>query len=366
MRLGSAFLSVLAVASLCLAQAHSEMSIATAVRVEAFAVARNGKAAAGWCRDGKVRMWNLPAGQLVRSFELNGAQASQVLLSQDGRWLLVGDSNGGVHVWDSTTGEVRFETALGHYFDTGAFSRDGNMIAVAATGEPAQIFNLQSKQQLFQLTSDFGGPMAVAFSPDGSLIASADTDTAIRVFDTHTGKLRWQFDEMMLEPFAVDFTADGKFVLAGGPSKSLLMLDASSGKAVRSYPKQKDVVRYLEVSPDGSAVAVAYFNEKGSNIPAPVMLTSVPGMSVRSGCRTRRSSAAAGSATDVCCSRPPRRKPCTSGPCGKVLSGGVSYVICGYCRSVSTPKIACCLAISDCTPCRARPIMFASWFSSKT
>ena len=281
-RLAIALLSVVAVVSSCLAQAHHEISIATPARVEALAIARNGKTAAGWCKDSKVRMWNLPAGQVLRSFDLDGAEASQVLLSQDGRWLLVGDSKGVVYVWDSTTGEVRFEAALRHYFDTAAFSRDGTMLAVAATGEPAQIFDLRSKRSLFQLTSDFSGPMAVAFSPDGSLIASADTDTAIRVFDARTGKLKWRFDELILEPFSVDFTPDGKFVVAGGPNKALLLLDASSGRVVRSYPKQKDVVRYLEVAPDGSAVAVAYFNENGSNIPAPVIVFDIGSGNVRS------------------------------------------------------------------------------------
>jgi hypothetical protein len=55
----------------------------------------------------------------------------------------------------------------------------------------------------------------------------------------------------------------------------LILLDASSGKAVRSYSKQKDIVRYLEVSPDGSAVAVLYFNENGSNTPAPVIVYDI-------------------------------------------------------------------------------------------
>src|SRR6266852_6781954 len=192
--------------------------------------------------------------------------------SQDGRWLFLGDSKGGVHIWDSTSGEVRFETALGHYIGTAAFSRDGATLAVAATGEPAQVFDLRSRRLLFQLSSDFGGPMALAFSPDGSLIASADTDTAVRVFDVHTGKLKWRFDELTLEPFTIDFTADGRFVLAGGPNKSLILLDASNGKAVRSYSKQRDIVRYLEVSPDGSGVAVLYFNENGSKIPAALMV----------------------------------------------------------------------------------------------
>lgn len=292
MHLESAFLYVLAVTSFCLAQAHNEMSIATSAPVEALAVARNGKVAAGLGKDGKVWVWNLSAGQVVRSFPLNGVEASQVcalsnlpcglLLSPDGRWLFFGAASGAVHVWDSITGETRFETVLRHYVVTAGFSRDSTLLAVSAAGEPAQIFDLRSKQRLFQLTSDFGGPMAVAFSRDGSLIASADTDTALRVFDAHTGNLKWRFDELTLESFTVDFTADGKFVLAGGPNRSLILLDASSGKMLRSFPKQKDVVRYLEVSPDSSVVAVEYFDENGSKIPAPVMLFDISSGNVRS------------------------------------------------------------------------------------
>jgi COMPASS component SWD3 len=281
----SALLFVTWIASSCLAQTHSEMIITTPVRVEALVVARNGTVVAGWCNDGKIRTWNLTSRQVLHAFEFNIEGASQVcalsnlpcglLLSHDGRWLFFGDSKGGVHIWDSTTADVRFETALGHYISTAALSPDGATLAVAATGEPAQVFDLTSRRLLFRLTSDFGGPMALAFSPDGSLIASADTDTAIRVFDVHTGKLKWRFDELTLEPFTIDFTADSKFVLAGGPNKSLILLDASSGKAIRSYSKQKDIVRYLEVSPDGSAVAAVYFNENGSKIPAPAIIFDI-------------------------------------------------------------------------------------------
>src|SRR5262249_22769208 len=204
---GITLLSVIAVASSCLAQPKSKISIAIPDKVEGLVLARNGKVAAGWCKDGTIRMWDLPGGQMLHSFETYGQEASQtcglsnlrcgLLLSQDGRLLLFGDPKGAVQIWDSTTGEKRFETVLSHYFDTAAFSRDGTMLAVSATGEPAQIFDLLSKRLLFHLTSDFGGPMAVAFSPDGSLIVSADTDTAVRVFDAHTGKLRWRSDDLM-------------------------------------------------------------------------------------------------------------------------------------------------------------------------
>jgi hypothetical protein len=37
-----------------------------------------------------------------------------------------------------------------------------------------------------------------------------------------------------------------------------------------------------------------------------------------------------------------------------------------YCLNVSIPRIACCLAISDCTPWRASPIILPSCGSSNT
>jgi hypothetical protein len=40
-------------------------------------------------------------------------------------------------------------------------------------------------------------------------------------------------------------------------------------------------VRYLEVSPDGSAAAVAYADEKGSDILAPVMIFEIGSGNVR-------------------------------------------------------------------------------------
>jgi len=139
-------------ASSCLAQTHREMIITTPVRVEAFVVARNGKIAAGWGNDGRVRMWNLTSRQVLRSFEPNIEGASQVcalsnlpcglLLSQDGRRLFLGDSKGGVHIWDSTTGEVRFETALGHYIGTAALSREAPTLAVARNRRAGTGFRL--------------------------------------------------------------------------------------------------------------------------------------------------------------------------------------------------------------------------------
>src|SRR5207253_9500980 len=45
-------------------------------------VARDGKVVAGWGKDGKVRVWNLPAGQMIRSFEPNGEGRLKFALSR--------------------------------------------------------------------------------------------------------------------------------------------------------------------------------------------------------------------------------------------------------------------------------------------
>src|SRR6266513_2068868 len=90
-----------------------------------------------------------------------------------------------------------------------------------------------------------------------------------------------QFEPSIQEPFTTDgggclwFTSSARTGECGGNGEQSVRLN-------RSFPKQKDVVRYLEVSPDASAVAVEYFDENGSNIPAPVMELDISSGNVRS------------------------------------------------------------------------------------
>jgi WD40 repeat protein len=257
-------------------QGQSEaITLSTTSPVRFFNLARSGSVATTVCRDNHLRVWALPQGQLLRTIDLGERPFEVTALSDDGRLLLVADHNGAVAVWDTSNGEAWWQTQLAHYPGVVAFSRDGRLLALAAQGDPVQIFNLTDKRKLYELEQTAGGTMAIAFSRDGALLASADADTKVRVYDAHSGKLISHNDDFLLEPLAVDFSADSKQVVAAGADKVTVFIDAASGRLARRLEKAAEPVAYLEVSPGGDALATVFMKAANMTEPAPVAVWDV-------------------------------------------------------------------------------------------
>jgi WD40 repeat protein len=86
-----------------------------------------------------------------------------------------------------------------HYIFAIAFSRDGNLLAVAGgRGEdgffktPAvaelAVWDLRTRKKLTDFAGHKGWVGSVAFSPDGKTIASSSSDKSLRLWDVATGK----------------------------------------------------------------------------------------------------------------------------------------------------------------------------------
>ena len=235
-----------------------------------FNFARTGNLAAALCQDNQLRVWALPQGRLLHTIDAGDHQFEMTAMSDDGRSILIADHSGGAAVWDTSTGQAQWQTRLAHYPGVAAFSHDGKLLALAAQGDPVQVFDLAAKRKLYELEQTVGGATAVAFSRDGALVAAADADTAVRVYDAHSGKLISRNGDFLLEPLAVDFSADGKQVVAAGADKVVVFIDAASGRLVRRTEKTAEPVAYLEVSPGGDSLATVFMKADNLTEPAPV------------------------------------------------------------------------------------------------
>jgi WD40 repeat protein len=253
-------------------------TLSTPSEVTSLVIAKNGQSIVGVCKDGQLRRWSLPQGQLLRTFGEVGS-IYMLVTSEDGRWVLAGNNGGEVTAWDGTSGDRIFHTQLSRYPGSGfvpvstnpsGFSHAAKYLALSAAGDAVQVLEWPSGRKLYSLESPLGGTSAIAFSRDDSRIASADNDGRIRVYDTFTGKLLSHYDDFLTEPFALDFAADGRQVVAAGADKQVVFVDASSGKVVRHLERFPDPVAYVEVSPDGKKVAVALAKAESQSLPASV------------------------------------------------------------------------------------------------
>jgi WD40 repeat protein len=245
------------------------------------AVSAKGDFVAAACRDGQVRLWSFPRGELRQAFDLQNQRATGVWFSADGTLLAAAGDRGVVRIWSIPSGKVRNELNAGARVESLAISPDHDFLAVAPAEVPAQLWDLTIGKIISDLTPKFAGSTSVAFSPDGKWLASADEDTVIRIYEGNTGALRASSEDFLLETFAVAFSADSKYLYAGGADKTISVIDVVSGKVVRTFAKQSFVVGALEASRDGKSLAAVYFDEKSFRNPAPVLVWDLGSQSVR-------------------------------------------------------------------------------------
>jgi len=250
--------------------------------VESAALSPRGDFIAAACKDGQVRVWSFPGGELRQAFDLKDQRVTGVWFSHDGTLLAAGGNRGGLRVWTIPTGKVKAEMNVGAAVLSAAISPDRSLLAIAPAELPAHLWDLDVGRLITTLPGKFAGSAAVAFSPDGKWLASADEDTVIRIYEAQTGALRASSDDLLLETFAVAFSADSKYLYAGGPDKTISAIDVSSGKVAQTFPKQSFVVGALQLSRDGKYLAAGYLDEKSFSNPAPVMIWDLAAQSVRS------------------------------------------------------------------------------------
>lgn len=253
--------------------------------VQFTAVSAKGDLIAGACKDGRVRLWSFPSGELRQVLDLKDEKISGVWFSNDGSLLAVGGTRGSVKIWQLPLGKLELEFRAAGQVDALAISPNRELLALVPSSEsasPAELWDLTVGKEVTELPAKFGGSLALAFSPDSQRLAVADADTEIRIFEAQTGAIRATNDDFLLEIFAVAFSADGKSIFAGGADKTISVMDAASGKVTGTFPKQAFVVQQLQTSHDGKFLAAAYFDETNMRNPAPVLIWNIATQKVQS------------------------------------------------------------------------------------
>jgi len=278
------FLAVLLLAlSVFAADAKLERTITVSpdAIVSFTAISPKGDLIAGACRDGQLRLWAFPSGELRQAYSLQDQRISSLAFSADGTWLAAGGNRGAVKIWSLPSGQVKHDLKVGVSVLALALSPDKTLLAVAKQEQPAELWDLDVGRVITELPAKFSGSLALDFSPDGQWLASADADTEIRIHESHTGALRATASDLLLETFAVTFSSDSKYLYAGGADKTISVIDVGSGKIVRSFPKQSYVIGEMHHSADGKSLVAVYFDENSVKNPAPAMVWDVAGQSVR-------------------------------------------------------------------------------------
>ena len=200
----------------------------------AAAFSRDGRYLVTGQRDGTVRVWDTRTRKEVAILDSGGPAIRAVVISPDGRRLAASRDDGAVKLWDTARLPETKETRLVIRARVPAqclniaFSPDGQRLATAGAENTVVIWDVSTGGQLQTFRGHNGDIYTVAFSPDGRWIASAGEDSTVKVWDSHAGgpSVR-SFRGHTGLVSSVAFTPDGKRLISGSRDHTAKVWDVT-------------------------------------------------------------------------------------------------------------------------------------------
>jgi len=148
---------------------------------ESLAFAPDGTLAVGY-NDSHVLCWNVASGRVVQQIILPGGRPTGLAFSSDGRCVATAAGDGGVKVWERSSGQERTVDGADERAVTAvAFSTDGRLLIAAGPDGMVRIAERYSRTPVKTLSGHRGGVTKLAIG--GSRLLSVGTDGTALVWD---------------------------------------------------------------------------------------------------------------------------------------------------------------------------------------
>jgi WD40 repeat protein/serine/threonine protein kinase len=199
--------------------------------------------------DGTARLWDVETGHCLHIFEDHEGEVNSVSLSSDGRYAVSGGADKTVRLWESETGRCLQTFEVAHELVRVGFTRDCDRIIAASQFNVGQWDVATGEAVRTTSISHLGVPTAFSFSPDGKYFLFSTYDYQkgylAKLCNTETGRLAHGFrihfgmPQTMKEdetfkttmPVGMAFSHDGQQILLGHRN-SLEVRNVETGEKV--------------------------------------------------------------------------------------------------------------------------------------
>jgi RNA polymerase sigma factor (sigma-70 family) len=213
----------------------------------------------GGYMDSDAVMWDVATRKEVRRLGGHKSSLQQLAYSPDGKLLAAAYEDKTIGLWDSVTGqEVRRLKGHESPVVSVAFSPDGKTLASAANAaEPVRLWDSATGDVRFQLRGlkAFNNFARVVFSPDGTTLAVAHQDGTVFLWNPATGKRLLAADEHEFMVSGIDLSPDGRTLATAGTwDKTIRLWDLATGRHIRTLSAVRGVM-FPAFSPDGARIS---------------------------------------------------------------------------------------------------------------
>ena len=210
--------------------------------------------------NGEIRLWQVNDVKLI--FTLQAHHSSwvwSVAFSPNSRTIASGSGDETIKLWDVNTVNTGqcLQTLQGHNnrVCSVAFSPDGKILASGSGDKTIKLWDLSSGQCLHTLQGHSNWIRSVAFSPDGKILASCSADQTIKLWDVNTGQCLKALQGHSNWVRSVAFSPDGKILASCSADQTIKLWDVNAGQCLQTLQGHLHWVNSVVFSPDGKTLA---------------------------------------------------------------------------------------------------------------
>lgn len=221
--------------------------------IRGMAVAPTGTLVATVDGTNQVKLWDRTTGKLVRTLDSADALTA-IAFAPQGRILVTVGAR--VCLWDATRGELTAQFAPdGAPASAVAWSPDGKLIATGCADHRVRLWSVPDRKLVAELTGHADEVHGLAFSPDGLRVASASSDSTARLWDVEKKALLATLEDHIGPVQAVAVSPDGATIATAGDDQQVFLWDAASYKRKAVMRAHRQPVTALAFSPQGLTLA---------------------------------------------------------------------------------------------------------------
>jgi len=231
----------------------------------------DGKLLAASCDDG-VRLFRAAEGELFRKLE--GIQIFCSAFSSDGQTLASGGADGRVRVWRVKDGSLMKKYDVDKWITSLAFSHDGKFLAASSAANigfvrpseasqesnPILVWRLTDDKLMGSLSGHQYGVLTLAFAGNDQELASGGSDGYVRLWRLQDSALLQSFQNdsrSAKNPSSIEqlsLSPDGRVLAAASSNSNILLLRSDAFSSIRVLRGHKSGVLSVVFGEDGASL----------------------------------------------------------------------------------------------------------------